>query len=431
MAFSHAEFMDGDPETATLYLAYYPSPAPTPRDRSPSDPFRSLRMTPVLDGPGGFNPIRRRSSSHAGRPDVLRRGSSGASTGPPPELRMTSSRSASQATGTRPSRSELDAWASERRPSRVAAETLARERESLRAEALRVAEGKDRLLAVGKGRVQVKGRRLRCKMCNRELAARQHMIDHEPGEGQQAFAIHRRDMAQHRLDEQKRKEDRERRERVRAEREGAKKALAEAQANGDVAPPTAGPSQSSLNNRLPSQLAGLRVAMPPPFRPPPSMTTVVEPPEGGAPAGADDCAIDDTETPGEDGAQDSPPLLASSTCSSYFTEPLSWMQDLLEPGDLGGRIVCPNKRCGAKLGSFDWAGVQCSCGSWVVPGFALNVSKVCCAACALADVAGRRDRGLTLYISIRFLIASSMYMHERDYTHHFCGSAAATGCVCR
>lgn len=380
MAFSHAEFMDGDPETATLYLAYYPSPAPTPRDRSPSDPFRSLRMTPVLDGPGGFNPIRRRSSSHAGRPDILRRGSSAGSSGPPPELRMTPSRSASQSTGVRPSRSELDSWANERRPSRVAAETLARERESLRAEALRVAEGKERLLAVGKGRVQVKGRRLRCKMCNRELAARQHMIEHEPGEGQQAFAINRRDMAQHRLDEQKRKEDRARRERVRAEREGAKKALAETQANGDSAPATttttAGPSQSSLNNRLPTQLAGLRVAMPPPFRPPPSMATVVEPAEDGRPSpSVDDCAIDDTETPGED-EPDSPPLLASSTCSSYFTEPLSWMQDLLEPGDLGGRIVCPNKRCAAKLGSFDWAGVQCSCGSWVVPGFALNASKV-------------------------------------------------------
>ena len=52
------------------------------------------------------------------------------------------------------------------------------------------------------------------------------------------------------------------------------------------------------------------------------------------------------------------------------------MQGLLETGELGGRILCPNDKCGAKLGSFDWAGVQCSCGAWVVPGFALHTSKV-------------------------------------------------------
>ncbi|KAL8281189.1 hypothetical protein RQP46_006547 [Phenoliferia psychrophenolica] len=53
-----------------------------------------------------------------------------------------------------------------------------------------------------------------------------------------------------------------------------------------------------------------------------------------------------------------------------------WMSPLLESGVLSGKIVCPGSKCGAKLGSFDWAGLQCSCGAWVLPGFALNVSRV-------------------------------------------------------
>jgi dual specificity phosphatase 12 len=43
------------------------------------------------------------------------------------------------------------------------------------------------------------------------------------------------------------------------------------------------------------------------------------------------------------------------------------MEPQLEGGALAGKIVCPNKRCGAKLGNFDWAGVCCSCKEWVVP----------------------------------------------------------------
>lgn len=34
---------------------------------------------------------------------------------------------------------------------------------------------------------------------------------------------------------------------------------------------------------------------------------------------------------------------------------------------MAGKILCPNKKCGAKLGNYDWAGVQCSCKEWVVP----------------------------------------------------------------
>lgn len=51
-------------------------------------------------------------------------------------------------------------------------------------------------------------------------------------------------------------------------------------------------------------------------------------------------------------------LLPSHLCSSYYVEPLGWMNDMLETGILAGKIVCPNSKCGAKLGSFDWAGLR-------------------------------------------------------------------------
>lgn len=63
----------------------------------------------------------------------------------------------------------------------------------------------------------------------------------------------------------------------------------------------------------------------------------------------------------------SPPLLANNTCSGYFVEPMKWMDAFLQDGQMAGKIVCPNKRCGAKLGNYDWAGVCCSCKQWVVP----------------------------------------------------------------
>lgn len=43
------------------------------------------------------------------------------------------------------------------------------------------------------------------------------------------------------------------------------------------------------------------------------------------------------------------------------------MEFFLEDGQLAGKIICPNKKCGAKLGNYDWAGVCCSCKEWVVP----------------------------------------------------------------
>ena len=43
------------------------------------------------------------------------------------------------------------------------------------------------------------------------------------------------------------------------------------------------------------------------------------------------------------------------------------MEPFLGDGETAGKIICPNKRCGAKLGNYDWAGVRCSCKTWVIP----------------------------------------------------------------
>lgn len=73
------------------------------------------------------------------------------------------------------------------------------------------------------------------------------------------------------------------------------------------------------------------------------------------------------------------PLLASlattnQTCSSYFIEPMEWMENLQNSGELQGRIDCP--KCYSKLGSYNWSGEQCSCGRWITPAFMLHRKQV-------------------------------------------------------
>ncbi|KAJ7689404.1 hypothetical protein B0H17DRAFT_937233 [Mycena rosella] len=72
----------------------------------------------------------------------------------------------------------------------------------------------------------------------------------------------------------------------------------------------------------------------------------------------------------------SPPILVNPKCSGYFVEPMKWMEAFLEGGQIAGKIACPNKKCGAKLGNYDWAGMCCGCKEWVIPGFCINRSKV-------------------------------------------------------
>ncbi|BEI83026.1 hypothetical protein CcaverHIS002_0308940 [Cutaneotrichosporon cavernicola] len=71
-----------------------------------------------------------------------------------------------------------------------------------------------------------------------------------------------------------------------------------------------------------------------------------------------------------------PPILANPKCSGYFVEPLTWMEPVLANGSITGKLVCPNPKCGVKIGNYDWAGAQCGCKDWVTPGFCLSRSKV-------------------------------------------------------
>lgn len=183
---------------------------------------------------------------------------------------------------------------------------------------------------------------------------------------------------------------------------------------------------ATLASRLPPQLAALRAgvpgvhaaSVPPPRSDASSSSAPAAAPRGSAPAHLDDSAIDesgesDAETgaidrramarklsmmsitpsgnnerrtsmsdgkrpsltldmssrrgsiPGTPGTQY--PILVNQACSGYFVEPLTWMEPFLADGQLAGKIVCPNEKCKAKIGSYDWAGVQCGCKEWVVP----------------------------------------------------------------
>ncbi|KAE8538815.1 hypothetical protein D1P53_005180 [Cryptococcus gattii VGV] len=79
---------------------------------------------------------------------------------------------------------------------------------------------------------------------------------------------------------------------------------------------------------------------------------------------------------GGEGMYGPPPILVNPKCSGYFVEPLTWMEPVLSKGQVAGKLVCPNEKCGVKIGNFDWAGVQCGCKEWVTPGFCIHRSKV-------------------------------------------------------
>ncbi|KAJ1962490.1 tyrosine protein phosphatase yvh1 [Dipsacomyces acuminosporus] len=60
-------------------------------------------------------------------------------------------------------------------------------------------------------------------------------------------------------------------------------------------------------------------------------------------------------------------------CSSLFVEPMEWM-DGVSDGLIENKITCP--KCQAKLGSYNWAGAQCSCGKWITPSFQIHRNRV-------------------------------------------------------
>ncbi|KAI9197886.1 hypothetical protein LWI28_006122 [Acer negundo] len=60
-------------------------------------------------------------------------------------------------------------------------------------------------------------------------------------------------------------------------------------------------------------------------------------------------------------------------CSSIFVESMKWMQSVQE-GFVEEKLQCIG--CKTRLGSFNWAGLQCNCGAWVTPAFQLHKSRL-------------------------------------------------------
>ncbi|CEH16778.1 Dual specificity phosphatase [Ceraceosorus bombacis] len=127
--------------------------------------------------------------------------------------------------------------------------------------------------------------------------------------------------------------------------------------------PTQRPMQSAaaLSASLPPALAALRLGR--------SSTSTTSSAPAPAPAFADRSASSQSND------HQRTRLMHSNNCSAYFVEPLQWMSALKE-GEIAGKLDCPNARCGAKLGNWDWAGMQCGCGEWITPAFALHRTKV-------------------------------------------------------
>lgn len=63
----------------------------------------------------------------------------------------------------------------------------------------------------------------------------------------------------------------------------------------------------------------------------------------------------------------------SMQCSSYFLEPIKWMEDSIV-GHINGKLECPH--CNFKLGRFNWSGARCSCGMWITPSLQIHASNV-------------------------------------------------------
>ncbi|KAJ9475613.1 Tyrosine-protein phosphatase YVH1 [Pseudozyma hubeiensis] len=188
---------------------------------------------------------------------------------------------------------------------------------------------------------QFKGPKLRCKGCRRELAAEDHVVIHEPGRGQMAFEHRKRDVG---FVSDRAATTNSTDPPITPTETNTQQQPSEPPTTAPPPPPSDTPrirSAASLASQLPPHLAALR-------RPTPTTTPT-------------------STTPGS--------MLNHPSCTSYFIEPMAWMT-ALSSGEVTGRLNCPAEKCRAKLGSWDWAGMQCGCGAWVTPAFSLHRSKV-------------------------------------------------------
>jgi dual specificity phosphatase 12 len=122
-----------------------------------------------------------------------------------------------------------------------------------------------------------------------------------------------------------------------------------------------------LAARLPPQLAALRTGGTAPSPPTTNPPSPGDKPPTRRRASSNLQFTPASPHPNAGGLTGGPPILVNPKCSGYFVEPLTWMEPVLATGDVAGKLVCPNPKCGAKIGSYDWAGVQCGCKEWVTP----------------------------------------------------------------
>lgn len=68
---------------------------------------------------------------------------------------------------------------------------------------------------------------------------------------------------------------------------------------------------------------------------------------------------------------------SNNPCESIFlSNPMTWMnQKVMNSNNIiQGKLNCP--KCSTKIGSWNWSGAQCSCGSWVTPAIQILASRV-------------------------------------------------------
>ncbi|SPO30174.1 related to Tyrosine specific protein phosphatase and dual specificity protein phosphatase [Ustilago trichophora] len=241
-------------------------------------------------------------------------------------------------------------------------------------------------------RPNFKGPKLRCKGCRRELAALDHVVIHEPGKGQLAFDHRKRDPAHVGSNVVSGSDASLRSAEVEVEVEvgrgrgeigvGEVANAGQDETHEDktksittsaiTEPATTTKKQiqsaASLASKLPPHLAALRSSNP---RSHPS-TSITSPPP---PPPPDSTPPPPPTTTTRTNTIKISSMLKSPSCSSYFLEPMAWMSSL-NSGQVTGKLHCPNVKCAQKLGSWDWAGMQCACGAWVTPAFSLHRSKV-------------------------------------------------------
>ncbi|KAF3006396.1 tyrosine protein phosphatase yvh1 [Neopestalotiopsis sp. 37M] len=86
--------------------------------------------------------------------------------------------------------------------------------------------------------------------------------------------------------------------------------------------------------------------------------------------------VDHKGTGQQDGGSNNNNNNEKTECQHIFVETLSWMRPYLQDGALDGRLLCPNAKCNAHVGRFDWRGFNCSCKEWVCPAFSLARGRV-------------------------------------------------------